>query len=69
MTYKEETKHWIDDLFTALADEGLNVEAGKYAILERILQSFKNGVKAGRKGKSESKNSQAPSDLPIVPQA
>ncbi len=46
MTYKEELDHWIDDLFMRLVDEGLNVEAAKFAIRERILQSFKNGLKA-----------------------
>jgi hypothetical protein len=46
MTYLEETEHWIDDLFVRLANEGLSVEAAKLAIRERILQSFKNGLKA-----------------------
>jgi len=46
MTYKEATEHWIDELFDSLADEGLSVEVAKVAILERILQSFKNGLKA-----------------------
>ena len=44
MSYKEDTEHWIDELFVSLA-EGLSTELAKSAICERIVQSFKNGLK------------------------
>jgi hypothetical protein len=45
MSYQEDTDRWIDDLLMRMADEGMNLEVAKIAIRERILQSFKNGLK------------------------
>ena len=47
MGYLQEADRWLDAIFADLADEKMSFAEVKRDIRERILQSYKNGLKAG----------------------
>lgn len=46
MGYMQETDHWLDALFADLADNRVSYADVKRDIRERILESYRNGLKA-----------------------
>lgn len=46
MGYLQEVDRWLDSLFTDLADEQISYDEVKRDIRSRILESYKNGLKA-----------------------
>lgn len=46
MGYLQEVDRWLDMLFTDLADEKISFKEVKRDIRSRILESYKNGLKA-----------------------
>ena len=48
MGYLQEVDRWLDVIFTDLADGKLTYPDMKRDIRERILQSYRNGVKAAQ---------------------
>jgi hypothetical protein len=46
MGYLQEVDRWLDMLFTDLANEKISFAEVKRDIRERILDSYKNGLKA-----------------------
>ena len=47
MGYLQEVDRWLDVIFTDLADGKTNYAEVKRDIRSRILESYKNGLKAG----------------------
>jgi hypothetical protein len=47
MGYLQEVDRWLDMLLTDLADEKISFEEMKRDIRSRVLESYKNGLKAG----------------------
>lgn len=48
MGYLQEVDRWLDVIFTDLADGKMDYAEVKRDIRSRILESYKNGVKAGQ---------------------
>lgn len=46
MGYMEEVGRWLDVIFTDLADDKMTLAEVKRDIRERILDSYRNGLKA-----------------------
>ena len=46
MNYNQDTDRWFEDMLSNLANQKMTLEDAKRAIRERLLQSFKNGLKA-----------------------
>ena len=46
MGYMQEVDRWLDVIFTDLADGNTSYDETKRDIRERILESYRNGVKA-----------------------
>ena len=46
MGYLQEVDRWVDVLFTDLTDRKISYDEMKRDIRERILDSYKNGLKA-----------------------
>jgi len=55
MGYMEEAERWIETLLTDLADEKMSVAEVKRDIKSRILESYKNGLKAARQSPAPDK--------------
>jgi hypothetical protein len=47
MGYLQEVDHWLDVIFTDLANDKMTFGEVKRDIRGRILESYKNGLKAG----------------------
>jgi hypothetical protein len=59
MGYLQEVDRWIDMLLTDLADEKITLKELKRDIRSRILESYKNGLKAA--GQSPAPRAEKPS--------
>lgn len=46
MGYLQEADRWLDTLFADLADERTSFAETKRAIREKLLESYRNGLKA-----------------------
>lgn len=68
MGYLQEVDRWLDELLTEVSEERIGVPELKRAIREKILESYRNGGKAGgqspaprtQKSRSEKKQSAKP---------
>ena len=58
MGYLQEADRWLDAIFADLADGKMSFAEVKRDIRERILQSYKNGLKAS--GQSPPRDSRRP---------
>jgi len=61
MGYLQEVDRWLDMLCTDLADQKITFSEMKRDIRSRILESYKNGLKAG--GQSPAPRERKPSRL------
>jgi hypothetical protein len=53
MGYLQEVDRWLDMLFTDLANEKISFDEMKRDIRSRILESYKNGLKAGGQSRAQ----------------
>ena len=56
MGYLQEVNHWLDVIFADLVDGKLEYGEMKRDIRERILQSYRNGIKAAGQSPSPREN-------------
>jgi hypothetical protein len=55
MNYMEEFDRWLDGLLRGL-QPAKDIEAAKRDIEEKVLESYRNGLKAGRSPRKRDKN-------------